>query len=59
MTYGNKSPSTFPPPLTKGGRGDFASDCERGCPNGLWFDLVEEQAAIDVVGLASNEGGLF
>ena len=58
MIYGDKFPSASPP-FVKGGQGGFASDSERGCPNALWFDLVEEQAAIDVVGLASNEGGFF
>ncbi len=27
------------PPLTKGGRGDFARDCTRQCTNVMWFDL--------------------
>ena len=37
---GDKAPVRCPPPLTKGGRGDFASDGTHRCTSVVRFDLA-------------------
>jgi hypothetical protein len=39
MICRDKSPVRCAPPLTKGGRGDFASDGPHHCTTVVWFDL--------------------
>jgi hypothetical protein len=56
------SPRFALPPLTKGGRGDFAIDCKRKCTNGMCSDEVFSDTLVgvylrvraDVVGISPD-----